>query len=140
MKPSKVDCKYGAPLGRHEYGHVSYPAKLSQLYLDSGGYDSGGAYWGLGKPLYCAESDEACRFVRASNRAEAAKTLDCNAELKRPAYAYLRIDGDIVYCSSVADAKQTAAQSPELDAQIYLDDDGPHYERKNGKWKNCFKR
>ena len=44
-----------------------------RVRLDSGGYDDGGAYWGIGKPLFCArDDDETFRlFVRATSRAEA---------------------------------------------------------------------
>lgn len=31
---------------------------LRCVRLDAGGYDSGGAYWGLGQPLYYAGSDD----------------------------------------------------------------------------------
>jgi len=43
--------------------------------LDMGGYDEGGAYWGRGAPLYCAEAPEYRRFTRARSRAEAAANL-----------------------------------------------------------------
>lgn len=49
---------------------------LSRVRLDTGGYDQGGAYWGIGDPLYRAlsaedigENDEHVElFVRASSR------------------------------------------------------------------------
>ena len=52
--------------------------RLFIVYLDSGGYDEGGAYWGIGDPLYCAyyEVDEELEgrlFIRAKNREEAKK-------------------------------------------------------------------
>lgn len=54
QKLSKVNCQYGAPMGRvekHLEGNVG-PVKfhLQTLQLDSGGYDEGGAYWGLRMP------------------------------------------------------------------------------------------
>lgn len=56
-----VSCKYGAPLGRpggHPGNLADEPGKfyLVRCPLDSGGYDRGGAYWGLGAPLYYFES------------------------------------------------------------------------------------
>jgi len=63
-----VNCQYGAPMGRASIG--KYPTTITsgpncrivkknqtkvykkRVRLDSGGYDSGGAYWGLGAPLY----------------------------------------------------------------------------------------
>ena len=63
-----VNCKYGAPMGRANVGN--YPVTVTsgpncrifkkdqpkiyrkRVRLDSGGYDMGGAYWGIGAPLY----------------------------------------------------------------------------------------
>jgi hypothetical protein len=50
-----VNCQFGAPMGRNEQGIK--PTDKTKVYkkrvrLDSGGYDSGGAYWGIGSPLY----------------------------------------------------------------------------------------
>lgn len=53
---------------------VEAPAKvkvsLRRVRLDSGGYDNGGAYWGIGTPLYWAASDggEVDMWFRASDR------------------------------------------------------------------------
>ncbi len=54
-----VSAKYGAPMGRAGRGEGEYeltanakPVYLVRCKLDRGGYDSGGAYWGLGEPLY----------------------------------------------------------------------------------------
>lgn len=43
---------------------------LRRVRLDSGGYDSGGAYWGHGKPLYEAFTDSGADYMtlRASSR------------------------------------------------------------------------
>lgn len=56
---------------------------LSRVKLDSGGYDEGGAYWGIGKPLYCAYSDdycEYCEYVRADSREDAASQLGLTSQ------------------------------------------------------------
>lgn len=74
-KLPKVDCRYGAPMGRR----ASYarppsdePLKfhLQRVPLDSGGYDSGGAYWGHGEPLwwYMSVDGEVDAFLRAGSR------------------------------------------------------------------------
>ena len=54
-----VNTKYGAPMGRCNVNKIKkegteYHIKTSKrrIYLDSGGYDYGGAYWGHGKPLF----------------------------------------------------------------------------------------
>lgn len=62
-KPSNVDCTYGAPMGRCEPGPLfdnpqPQTFALHRVPLDNGGYDSGGAYWGIGEPLWAAISDD----------------------------------------------------------------------------------
>lgn len=75
-----VSCKYGAPMGRrtgpyyldHEAGKVH----LRRIQLDSGGYDKGGAYWGIGSPLYEVIDQEGNGFIlRAFNRSDAKKQI-----------------------------------------------------------------
>lgn len=58
-----------AALASNPSGKVS----LRRVYLDRGGYDSGGRYFGVGEPLYVAESDEYDwrEYVRARSREEA---------------------------------------------------------------------
>lgn len=80
MNLPKAYSKYGADMGRREQ-HADNKAepiklRLARVPLDAGGYDSGGAYWGVGQPLYCAwdEETELQIFFRASNR-EAAKRV-----------------------------------------------------------------
>lgn len=70
--------QYGAQMGRRDWVDDADAVKklhLQQVPLDSGGYDPGGAYWGIGEPLYIAFGDgehEQCRaFFRATNREEA---------------------------------------------------------------------
>ena len=63
----QVDSKFGAPMGRPEYGTTPTELRSVRLYkviINPGGYDAGGAYWGTGGPLYCAESDGYRRFCR----------------------------------------------------------------------------
>jgi hypothetical protein len=81
-----VSCRYGAPLGRssdHLAGLIVEPADtpftLRRVRLNSGGYDDGGAYWGIGAPLFWwaieireGESrDECSGYFRARDRAAA---------------------------------------------------------------------
>lgn len=50
-----VNSKYGAPMGRPNSGHGAEPTTKFEVKLvpiNSGGYDRGGAYWGIGRPLY----------------------------------------------------------------------------------------
>lgn len=83
---SDVNSRYGAPMGRREYRgdyDAPYKFRLFRVRLDRGGYDDGGAYWGAGQPLYCAEADAAWDesagadypavrlFLRAGSRAAA---------------------------------------------------------------------
>lgn len=80
---SNVSSKYGAPMGRAEAlpEDLSEPIKVSlaRVRIDRGGYDSGGAYWGLGAPLYRATSDDDAvdLFVRGASK-ELAQQLVLN--------------------------------------------------------------
>lgn len=85
-----VSSRYGAPMGRRDSSSYtdshgrrveitctadSPPFYLVRVPLDSGGYDSGGAYWGLGAPLYRFEHSrlsDLSGFARGRTR-EAAK-------------------------------------------------------------------
>lgn len=67
----------GAALGRVtvQEEHKSWDGKLSlrRIYLDNGGYDRNGTYFGDGGPLFwCANKDGTIDFMlRASSRGEA---------------------------------------------------------------------
>lgn len=82
VKLEKMDCSRGAPMGRCETGEAtSYPVKFSlcRIYLDSGGYDNGSAYWGFPNDLYRArgnaEGMDQTRYCRANSRAEAKELI-----------------------------------------------------------------
>lgn len=83
----KVNGQYGAPMGRREspLGQGARSVRVFRVNIDSGGYDDGGAYWGIGNPLYCAQCDEGGRrFVRAKSRFHALQLLELPADtLKR---------------------------------------------------------
>lgn len=73
----EVSSKYGAPMGRNTGPHYLTTEggriTLFRVRINSGGYDSGGAYWGLGAPLwYVGDPDGNGWFFRASGR-DAAK-------------------------------------------------------------------
>ena len=88
MKLSKVNSKYGAPMGRAGLPtdlfatRADGESKIHLVYvrLQDGGYDSGGAYWGMGWPLFHAYfyypdgTFEEC-FLRAPSRELAKKQL-----------------------------------------------------------------
>ena len=84
----KVSGRYGAPMGRDEYGIqencLDKSISLFRVHLD-GDYDDGGAYWGGGGlPLYCARGEDFQHFTRARSRWQAAKLLGLeNCKLKR---------------------------------------------------------
>lgn len=89
----KTNCQYGAPMGQREYGLPQNLARRSvnlfRVKLDSGGYDDGGAYWGISAPLFCATNGGGYRrFVRASNRAHAALLLNLPREVLKCALPY----------------------------------------------------
>ena len=73
-----VDCSRGSPMGRAEWCEPPtkpHSVRVFRVRLDSGGYDDGGAYWGLesrGALLFCATNDENYRmFCRAESRLQA---------------------------------------------------------------------
>jgi hypothetical protein len=78
-----VNCTYGSPMGRAEYGIiencVDRSIRVFKVRLN-GDYDDGGAYWGsnsIGSILYCATDDSDYRhFIRASDRVNAIIKLD----------------------------------------------------------------
>lgn len=81
-----VSTARGAPMGRHSYGIAENcerrSIRLFRVPLDSGGYDRGGAYWGLGEPLYMATDGDSFRAtVRASSRFGALAKLEIEPEL-----------------------------------------------------------
>ena len=66
-----------APLGATPKG-----IRLFKVRLDSGGYDDGGAYWGLPDDLWCAQCPEGGQeFTRASNRLVAAAKLSLSNDM-----------------------------------------------------------
>jgi hypothetical protein len=67
-------------MGRRSDGYletdIPRSIRLFRVRLDNGGYDDGGAYWGIGEPLWCAiDSDGNRQFIRASRREKAALLL-----------------------------------------------------------------
>ena len=78
-----VSSRYGAPLGRagcalHNLDPDAGRIYLHRVRLNSGGYDRGGAYWGLGPPLFVAmDQTGETAFLRARSRnAAKAEILD----------------------------------------------------------------
>ena len=47
---AKLDCRYGAPMGRHSTRHDFCGVKRFAVSRPQGEYDCGGAYWGSGGP------------------------------------------------------------------------------------------
>lgn len=71
----QVGGRYGAPMGRNAY-HAEPFAILTarHISLDAGGYDAGGAYWGLGQPLWRVECDGLpASYIRAETSSQAIK-------------------------------------------------------------------
>jgi hypothetical protein len=76
LKPheTKGYSQFGAQLGRHTGPEPSTEGAkwtLQRVRIDRGGYDSGGAYWGIGQPLFWANDGESDVYFRARNRAAA---------------------------------------------------------------------
>ena len=76
---NRIGCSmYGASMGRRDTDiprNTTAKLRLYRVPLNSGGYDPGGAYWGTGTPLYCAElnTDESTmiEYFRAYDREDA---------------------------------------------------------------------
>lgn len=65
IRLSKAYNTYGASMGRKNQ-MLTGKCHLVQVALSHDGYDSGGAYWGVGLPLYlCQDSLGRQFFVRA---------------------------------------------------------------------------
>lgn len=78
-----VDCKWGAPMGRAESAPRPTPKTrwhLRRLKVNRQGYDTGGAYWGVGKPLFHAQTEfgDLVRYYRAYRREEAKDLLQAD--------------------------------------------------------------
>ena len=83
--PSNAGCnQYGASMGRrNQTDGKPETLHLQELRMVELAYDTGGAYWGMGEPIYCAFSPVDTEneypvqvFVRAATREEAkAKVL-----------------------------------------------------------------
>ena len=72
---TKVCNQYGASMGRRNSYTLIGKCHLQRVPLDSGGYDPGGAYWGIGEPLYVAQDSYGnWFFLRAATR-DAAKEM-----------------------------------------------------------------
>lgn len=92
----KVNARYGAPMGRAEYGaSPENKLRLFRVKINAGGYDDGGAYWGHGAPLWCAtDGAEYRRFTRAGSRLSACVALSIFVDelAAPPKKEYLRLD------------------------------------------------
>ncbi len=91
--------KYGAPMGRNEfYENPTGRVTTFRVKIDSGGYDRGGNYWGLGDPLYCqcevnsdgytSASMSYRLFTRAKSKALALKQFE---EVRKAKKIYLPV-------------------------------------------------
>lgn len=103
---SDVSSARGAPMGRRNAADLDTGPRRVRLFavrLDSGGYDDGGAYWGIRRPglrLWCArDADGAQRFADAASREAAALILGIPATALRVPldrwhdYAFALLDG-----------------------------------------------
>jgi hypothetical protein len=81
---SDVSSKYGAPMGRRNITDIiNGKVRLFRVRMLDYCYDRGGAYWGMGEPLYAAIGDGFQFFLRAKNRPVARqKILNLYPDLK----------------------------------------------------------
>jgi len=79
MKMPQVNDLRGAPMGRRSYHGPRDTVglfRLQRVYLNAGGYDNGGAYWGIGAPLYWYSDDgNLVGYLRARDRSDAKRQI-----------------------------------------------------------------
>lgn len=132
--PSQVNvsAKYGAPMGRAgSHGYDGGAVSLSNVIVDSQGYDEGGAYWGTGKPLFVADSDcGASVFFRAATwcdaEREAMAELGCDhASIKRDVVSWTMYwhAFDCPDCDELQSAPSEWADSATCDCGAYIEAD-----------------
>jgi hypothetical protein len=75
----QVSCKYGSPMGRFTGPHFldtdAGKIVLRRIYLDNGGYDKGGAYWGHGEALYETMDEDGNGFILRAMSRDKAKAI-----------------------------------------------------------------
>lgn len=82
---TQLSTEFGAPMGRAS-DSIPDPQSPIKIYIgllpmmSDGAYDKGGAYWGIGQPIYRAcwydeEGESRQSFARASSRTDACKQL-----------------------------------------------------------------
>ena len=78
----EVNSTYGAPMGRSVRHPGAVPVKLLVISIDSQGYDAGGAYWGVGEPLWLAVTREGERagIARGATREAALREMQVREE------------------------------------------------------------
>lgn len=94
LLPSE-NCKYGAPMGRRSItDNPEAEVLLFRVTMVDQAYDCGGAYWGLGTPLYAAIGEGFQTFLRADSLQDATKSLlEQYPELK---ISYADVNDDFV--------------------------------------------
>lgn len=114
-----VSSRYGAPMGRAS-DKVSGNVTLEQVRLDQGGYDSGGAYWGTGSPLWVAEDEDGNQeFLRASDRAAAVAKLGDVTVVRSSGRAHEGEDSKLDTDGVLDELLRHAAESAELPSEYY---------------------
>lgn len=88
-----VVARYGSPMGRPNRSapiQASDPPRfnLRRIRVNRGGYDSGGAYWGVGAPLYWAE--DAYRGLEMWFRASSRDAAKAQVRAKYPTATFYR--------------------------------------------------
>jgi hypothetical protein len=106
------------------------PVILTRLQVDQGGYDAGGAYWGVGEPLWSwqGETSGATGFFRAADRTAALVVLADLAPdsmVKSPEIADLDQFVD-AYCEALlffsSDTNEEGTESTPLDHEHTMAD------------------
>lgn len=108
-----VNAQYGAPMGRRETHEplTGNPFRLQMIAIDRDGYDPGGAYWGIGAPLFFYTDGGTEAFIRATNRENAKELI----REKFPGATFESFDAESYDIDSMVTAYLEAALWAELD-------------------------
>lgn len=126
----KVNTSRGAPMGRRDDPALSVDVprsiRLFRVNLDRGGYDDGGAYWGIGRALFCAiDDDDSQQFCRGGSRERAALCMGIpNTALKRPLFR-----NGLEYGMAVLDGRAPMPEGETLETVAqWMRDSGKYFD------------
>ena len=128
---TQMNCSRGAPMGRYELQPTDECSlHLHKVPLDNGGYDGGGAYWGLPDDLWRLVGDDTdeqreCQvFFRAKDRAAALAKVKEDYDFVTVLPLELHFESALTACLNTIDWDwELSAPDYEEDPWVTLDDE-----------------